>query len=177
MGDSNVVIKPCVVLLEQYTPKRQLALSTELKNAIHERNILTAKSKKKIFSALDEIDSDEKTDDGRRERKNFALQEILNTELTYLKQLETLMTFFVQPIRKQRLISEADVDTIFGNVKTIYEVNGALLAELKKDLTNVARAFLELAPFFKLYSVYACDYNKAIKKLEVLRLLLNIETV
>lgn len=167
MGDESVIIKPCVVLLEQCTPKQQLALSAELKNAIYERNVLTAKSKKKILTALDELDDDDDFDITRKDRKKFALQEILDSEVTYLKQLEILMKFFIKPLRQRKLISEEDVNVIFGSIKTIYEVNGALLEELKSDLTNVAKAFLKLAPFFKLYSVYACDYNKAIKKLQV----------
>lgn len=167
MVDTEVIIKPCVVILEQYTPKAQKAFSAELKNAIHERNILTAKSKKRIFSALDEIDVDDEYNQRREGRKNLILQEILDSEVTYLKQLEVLANYFVEPIKSKRLISNLDLDVIFGNINTIYEVNGALLKELKKDLTNVASAFLKMAPFFKLYSVYACDYTEAIKKLHV----------
>lgn len=164
----KVIIKPCVVLLEQCTPKAQIALSAELKNAIQERNILTAKSKRQIFSALDEIDYVNKSarDVRRQEKKNLILQEILDSEVTYLKQLEILSIYFMKPIKET--IDKEDFNTIFGNIETIYEVNGALLDELKKDLTNVAKAFLKLAPFFKLYSVYAYDYNKAIKRLQVI---------
>lgn len=175
MEVQGVVFKPCVVFLEQHTPKAQLTLSTELKQAIHERNILTAKTKKKFLTALDEINlnqNDANDDDvaaviKRNERKNLILQEILESEVKYLKQLEVVMNYFIKPIRRQCVLNEKEIDVIFGNIKTIYEINGALLKELKCDLSNVTGAFLNMAPFFKLYSVYACDYNKAIETLEV----------
>lgn len=97
-------------------------------------------------------------------RKSFrlqAIQEILTSERSYLSQLELLMEFFVRPLKQQQIISSDQFMALFGQVEMIYNLNQELLSELETDLENVARAFKRMAPFFKLYSVYAFDYNRA----------------
>ena len=56
---------------------------------------------------------------------------------------------------------------LFGNIETIYSVNGALLEELKEHPDNVSAAFLKLAPYFKLYSLYAYEYKHIVAFLQV----------
>lgn len=159
-------MKPCKVVLEPCTPKSQLSLSKELRNIIYDRNLLTARSKKKFISALDEMyESNEEVK--RREYKENVYKEILETEGTYLKQLEIIMTFFMTPLKMRRILKEEEFESVFGGIETIYEVNGALLDELKTDLSNLAKAFAKLAPFFKLYSSYAYNFTTTMAKLQV----------
>lgn len=73
----------------------------------------------------------------------------------------------MEPMIEKRIINHSSYVTLFGNIETIYNVNGELLRELKQDPDNVARAFYKLAPFFKLYSVYAYDYKQALILLQV----------
>lgn len=77
------------------------------------------------------------------------------------------MDFFVEPVKKRKLLCEEDISRIFGNVETIYRVNGELLNELKKDGANVGEAFKNMAPCFKLYAMYAYGYKAAMGILEV----------
>ncbi|XP_026672912.1 FYVE, RhoGEF and PH domain-containing protein 4, partial [Ceratina calcarata] len=46
-------------------------------------------------------------------------------------------------------------------------VSGELVRELKHDPQNIAGAFHKLAPFFKLYSVYAYDYEQILSLLQM----------
>lgn len=97
-------------------------------------------------------------------RKSFrlqAIQEILTSERSYIGQLELLLEFFVVPLKEKKLITNDQFMSLFGQVEMIYNLNLELLTELEADLENVARAFKRMAPFFKLYSVYAFDYNRA----------------
>lgn len=41
------------------------------------------------------------------------------------------------------------------------------MKELKQDPQNISGAFHKLAPFFKLYSVYAYDYEQVLSLLQV----------
>jgi hypothetical protein len=77
----------------------------------------------------------------------------------------------MEPLKKKSLVPHDTYMTLFGHVETLYNVNGALLDELKRDPENVAASFLKLAPFFKLYSVYAYDYKHAMAVLQVLCLI------
>lgn len=98
-------------------------------------------------------------------RKSFRLQaieEILTSERSYLDQLELLIGHFVRPLQQQpHLIGHEQFMAIFGQVEMIYNLNLELYTELQADLANVSKAFKRMAPFFKLYSVYAFDYNRA----------------
>lgn len=71
------------------------------------------------------------------------------------------------PIQEKQLLSHNSYTTLFENIETLYNVNGELLKELKQNPENVAQAFYRLAPFFKLYSVYAYNYKRALVLLQV----------
>lgn len=97
-------------------------------------------------------------------RKNFrlqAVQEILTSERSYINQLQILMKYFVDPLKDKEILSNQEFTVLFGQIEMIYNLNTELLKNLESDLDNVGKAFLRLAPFFKLYSVYAFDYNRS----------------
>ncbi|XP_046603550.1 FYVE, RhoGEF and PH domain-containing protein 3-like [Neodiprion virginianus] len=143
----------------------QKTLSVELRNIINDRNILTTRTRMKVLSALDDINK-ESTIEREKNLRAQAVQEILMSEVAYLHQLELIMQFFMLPMNEKKIITHASYIALFGNIETIYNVNGELLRELKQDPDNVARAFYKLAPFFKLYSVYAYDYKQALMLLQ-----------
>lgn len=76
----------------------------------------------------------------------------------------------MEPLKVKDYVSQAEWNSLFGNIQTLYKVNGALLDELKSNPENVAAAFLKLAPYFKLYSVYAYDYKQTVSILQVIPL-------
>lgn len=181
-----------------FTPPAQASLSRELKQVLTERNLLTAKSRRKgkvktfehspdiqfnvrfiVCSMLEEsaTSSSSPHNSEMEKRKSFrlqAIQEILTSERSYINQLELLMEFFVRPLKQQQIIGSDQFMALFGQVEMIYNLNQELLSELETDLENVAKAFKRMAPFFKLYSVYAFDYNRAQLILQVRRWLLRI---
>lgn len=151
------------------TPPAQGLLSAELRSLINERNILTTKTRIKVLSALDDVSRDAsrlQQEERERHMRANAIQEILTSEASYLQQLETIMKFFMEPLRTKDFVSQAEWNALFGNIETLYKVNGALLEELKTNPENVAAAFLKLAPYFKLYSVYAYDYKQIVSILQ-----------
>lgn len=97
--------------------------------------------------------------------RNQAIEEIITSEKSYLKQLEVLTDFFVNPLKN--IIETSTHTVLFGHIEMIYNLNVQLLQELESDNNNVAKAFMKLAPFLKLYSVYAFDYKHALLTLQV----------
>lgn len=73
----------------------------------------------------------------------------------------------MKPIQEKKLLNAMSYTTLFESIETLYNVNGELLKELKQNPDNVALAFRKLAPFFKLYSVYAYNYKRALILLQV----------
>lgn len=165
--DSQNILKPCYVILESITPEKQLALSTELRNVINERNILTTRTKQKFLKDLEGINNHKSEKDEKATVKKKTLQEILDTEVTYLQKLEIIVNYFMNPILQQNLLNKENYNIIFGNIKTIYRVNGELLSELKNDITNISKAFENMAPCFKLYSTYAYNFKASLNILKV----------
>ncbi|XP_035722715.1 FYVE, RhoGEF and PH domain-containing protein 4-like [Vespa mandarinia] len=141
-------------------------LSSELKNIITHKNALSMKSRMKVLNALNEDDVRNRAEREKRLRLQ-AIQEILTTEVTYLQQLEILMEFFLQPIIEKKLVNHIILNTLLENIKTLYNISGELIKELKQDTENISGAFYKLAPFFKLYSVYAYDYEQVSTLLQV----------
>ncbi|KAL6261843.1 hypothetical protein P5V15_006930 [Pogonomyrmex californicus] len=143
----------------------QASLSSELKQVINERNILSMRSRMKVLRALNEnnvqcIEEKEKT------LRSQAIQEILTTEVTYLQQLEILTEFFLQPILERKLLNHPLFITFSENIKMLYNVSGELVTGLKHNPINIAGIFHKLAPFFKLYSIYAYDYVQMLNLLQ-----------
>lgn len=153
------------------TPRMKMDLRRELQQAINRRNVLTTRSKLKAIKFLEnsiEVDETEATDfDKRNELRRKAIEEILTSERSYLKQLEKLMTYFVNPLKSSSLIDISAHTMLFGQLELIYNINSELLSRLEMDLDDVANAFLKLAPFFKIYSVFAFDYKNSLILLQV----------
>ncbi|KAI8041586.1 guanine nucleotide exchange factor DBS [Drosophila gunungcola] len=149
------------------SPQTPLSFSRELRQVLQERNLLTAKSRRKVCSMLDSNNSSPigspNPESGKRLGfRRQAIQEIISSEKSYLDQLELLMNFFVRPLKEQAIIDCSNHTLLFGQIEMIHNLNGEFLRELEANMENVAHAFLKMAPFFKLYSVYAFDYRGAL---------------
>lgn len=77
--------------------------------------------------------------------------------------------FFIQPILEKKLLDHPLLAMLAENIKTLYNVSGELVAQLKHNPDNIAEVFHKLAPFFKLYSVYAYDYTQILNFLQVIK--------
>jgi RhoGEF domain len=116
---------------------------------------------------LDSISPVPNTDaDRRRNLRLKAIDEIFSSEKAYQAQLDTLMTYFVTPLKEQNVIDSATHLSLFGQLEIICSLSKELVTELEEDLDNLAYGFIKLAPFFKLYSVYAFDYKNSLFTIE-----------
>lgn len=73
----------------------------------------------------------------------------------------------MEPLRSKPWLSQSTFNALFGNIEILYKVNGELLKELKTHPENVGAAFSKIAPYLKLYSVYAYDYKQVLHILQV----------
>lgn len=149
------------------TPQMKMDLRKELQQAINHRNILTSRSKLKCIKFLENSFEEEqpntRTDfDRRNQLRRKAIEEILTSEKSYIAQLDKLVNFFVNPLKNLNLIDMGSHTALFGQLELIHNINNELMTRLEVDLDDVANAFLRLAPFFKIYSVYAFDYKNSL---------------
>lgn len=98
-----------------------------------------------------------------RKRKKI-LNEIFETEKTYQHHLMLLISLFVEPIKVSVVLPAKIIDGIFSNIEALQKVSSHLLELMEND--GVVHALLQLAPYMKLYSLYANNFNNANKMLE-----------
>ena len=103
-------------------------------------------------------------------RRASIVNEILETERAYVKNLNVMVNIFLKPIQNKafsanQILSNSEISQIFSNVETILGVNSRLLNELETRIPNnpaqkvqIGEAFNQLAPFFKLYTKYVETY-------------------
>lgn len=75
--------------------------------------------------------------------------------------------FFLKPTQERKLLRSEDFQTLFGHITPIHNINKELLLELEESSNNVAKAFWRIVPFFKVYSVYACEFKNILNILQV----------
>ncbi len=127
-----------------------------------------------------------------------VFREILDTELTYVDDLNKLVVEYILPLElhikqmsgedgnvSDQLIISDDIALIFGGVEGILKMNSELLQSLHSGVLRISRngeipglcevagvfakEFVRMMPFFKMYSGYCHQYNSALDRLTYLR--------
>ncbi|XP_038049889.1 rho guanine nucleotide exchange factor 39-like [Patiria miniata] len=97
----------------------------------------------------------------KRER---IICEIFATERKYQSHLAIIVQHFLTPLESLGLIPADDHRIIFENITAIQAVNRELLAHMEEQ--GIAQAFIQLAPFMKVYCAYVNNFEKASQKLQ-----------
>lgn len=104
-------------------------------------------------------------------RRNI-IKEIYYTEQTYIDGIHLLIQCVVDPIRESlrgdnfEIISLEDFQTLFKTLESIIVINRDILASLKdrvdscNDDTKIGDIFVQYAPYLKIYSMYASQYDE-----------------
>jgi len=116
----------------------------------------------------------------KKDRLEHLREEFIQTEETYLKGLHTACEIYLAGVREHGLINEKDIEVIFLNIETLFQIHQKLLSDLlrtehaKKDggfdaLTSLLNAFRYFVPFLKMYTLYVNGFDDSTKKLDKLR--------
>ncbi|XP_004083632.1 pleckstrin homology domain-containing family G member 1 isoform X1 [Oryzias latipes] len=96
-----------------------------------------------------------------------VVQEILDTERTYVQDLRSIVEDYLECISKQsRLaLSSQDKSSLFGNIRDIYHFNRDLLHHLEKcnsDPVAIAECFVCKSEEFHIYTQYCTNYPRSV---------------
>lgn len=110
--------------------------------------------------------------------------ELLETERTYVKDLNCLMERYLKPLQKETFLTQDELDVLFGNLVEMVEFQVEFLKTLedgvrlvpdleklekvdqfKKVLFSLGGSFLYYADRFKLYSAFCASHTKVPKVL------------
>ena len=82
------------------TPEFSKSLSRELEEVINKQNLLTSRTRRRVLVSLQEQTNKDEDQEMEGLRKK-AIEEIINSEKNYLKQLEIVEEFFMKPLQEQ----------------------------------------------------------------------------
>ncbi|XP_038210921.1 protein still life, isoform SIF type 1 [Zerene cesonia] len=113
-----------------------------------------------------------------------VLAELVDTERAYVKHLNNLLENYLEPLKKETFLSNAEINALFGNIQEIVTFQRQFLQNLeealeaepnfnhfefsnqfKNILFAVGNAFLYYVNHFKLYSSFCASHSKAQKVL------------
>lgn len=127
--------------------------------------MLTSRTRRRVLVSLQETSKKEE-DVEMQSLREKAIAEIINSEKSYLRQLEIVEEYFMKPIQESGILPQQVFAAIFGDILGIRQVNKELLAAMEASTDVIGKVFLELAPYLKFYSTYANDFEKATKLVE-----------
>ncbi|XP_066996303.2 kalirin [Anabrus simplex] len=130
--------------------------------------LLETKLKEAANKELKELNEEKRKSARRKEQlcrrtfhDRFIMAELLQTERTYVKDLETCIKYFLEEMQNSTVVPPAiqnKEDIIFGNMQEIYEFhNSVFLKELEKYETmpeDVGHCFVTWAQKFDMYVKY-----------------------
>ena len=81
------------------TPEISKSLSRELEEVISKQNLLTSRTRRRVLVSLQEQTNQEE-DAEMESLRQKAIDEIINSEKSYLRQLEIVEEFFMKPLQE-----------------------------------------------------------------------------
>ncbi|XP_077567310.1 pleckstrin homology domain-containing family G member 1 isoform X2 [Stigmatopora nigra] len=104
---------------------------------------------------------------GPRTYVDRVVQEILDTERTYVQDLRSIVEDYMENINNQGLLglSSEDKGFLFGNIKDIHHFNRDLLHHLEKcnaDPVAIAECFVSKSEEFHIYTQYCTNYPRSV---------------
>uniref|UniRef100_A0A7S1VQ07 Uncharacterized protein n=1 Tax=Sexangularia sp. CB-2014 TaxID=1486929 RepID=A0A7S1VQ07_9EUKA len=114
------------------------------------------------------------TNEVNDKQRHKIVSEIVSTEVSYLRSLQTAIDLFLNEFRKNPKVKPEDTETIFGNIEQIVSLHTNMLQKLEAamahwdpDDTRLGGLFLELCPLLvPVYSPYVNNYTESIKLLD-----------
>ena len=111
-------------------------------------------------------------------------EEILESEMNYVRDLGVICHVFLAPIEKDEMLKREEVDKVFANVRELRQIHEELLSKLRsaarkhRDVLHAgtsteesaaaelaqkhAQIFSEMVPFLRAYASYCATYTTAI---------------
>jgi len=100
----------------------------------------------------------------KAEKRQYAVEELQESEETYVEQLRLLFLVYVSPMAKHPNITPEQHSTLFSQIKIILNFNTNFLNNLRDEIKqgeSIAQELLNFCPYFKLYREYVNNYEQA----------------
>ncbi|KAM4797147.1 spermatogenesis-associated protein 13 isoform 2-T2 [Rhinophrynus dorsalis] len=110
-----------------------------------------------------------KNSENKDQMRTNVVREIIDTERVYIKHLKDICEGYIKQCRKHTsMFTEAQLNTIFGNIEDIYKFQKKFLKDLEKQhnkdephLSEIGNCFLDNQEGFSIYSEYCNNHPNA----------------
>uniref|UniRef100_A0A8B9K4G1 Dynamin-binding protein n=1 Tax=Astyanax mexicanus TaxID=7994 RepID=A0A8B9K4G1_ASTMX len=120
---------------------------------------------KSVDSAPASAASTEDPEQRMLEKRSKVIEELLQTEADYIKDLRMCRKEIIEPLRK-RQVQNIDFDGLFGNIDSVIHLSQRL-NETLQDTDSIGQVFLDFkSELEEVYKVYCQNHDDAISLLE-----------
>uniref|UniRef100_A0A8C2YWW3 Dynamin-binding protein n=1 Tax=Cyclopterus lumpus TaxID=8103 RepID=A0A8C2YWW3_CYCLU len=99
------------------------------------------------------------------EKRSKVIEELLQTEKDYIKDLQMCVEEIIEPLQKKQ-VKNVDFDGLFGNISSVIDLSRRLFETLQ-DADSIGNIFLEFkAELEEVYKIYCQNHDDAISLLE-----------
>ncbi|KAM9774092.1 dynamin-binding protein isoform 3-T5 [Syngnathus typhle] len=99
------------------------------------------------------------------EKRSKVIEELLQTEKDYIKDLQMCVMEIVEPLQKKQ-VKNVDFDGLFGNINSVIDLSQRLFETLE-ETDSIGKVFVDFkAELEAVYNVYCQNHDEAISLLE-----------
>uniref|UniRef100_A0A673MPS5 Dynamin-binding protein n=1 Tax=Sinocyclocheilus rhinocerous TaxID=307959 RepID=A0A673MPS5_9TELE len=99
------------------------------------------------------------------EKRSKVIEELLQTEHDYIKDLQMCVKEIIQPLQKKQ-VQSIDFDGLFGNINSVIDLSRRLYKTLQ-DTDSIGQVFLDYkGELEEVYKIYCQNHDDAISLLE-----------
>ena len=102
-------------------------------------------------------------------QRGYVVQELIDTEKSYVAQLQLVVDVFIDPLRLENILDNIDINEQFLNWEPILGLHKQLLEQLEAGSailgdTKVGQIFINYSSFFKMYMQYLSNFEVALTR-------------
>uniref|UniRef100_A0A7N6FAV8 Dynamin-binding protein n=1 Tax=Anabas testudineus TaxID=64144 RepID=A0A7N6FAV8_ANATE len=99
------------------------------------------------------------------EKRSKVIEELLQTEKDYIKDLQMCVVEIIEPLQKKQ-VKNVDFDGLFGNISSVIDLSQRLLETLQ-ETDSIGKVFLDFKDELEeVYKIYCQNHDDAISLLE-----------
>ncbi|XP_010895870.2 dynamin-binding protein isoform X2 [Esox lucius] len=100
------------------------------------------------------------------EKRSKVIEELLQTEKDYIKDLQMCVKEIIQPLQRKQ-VQNVDFDGLFGNISSVIDLSRRLLKSLQ-DTDSIGKVFLDFkTELEEVYKIYCQNHDDSISLLEM----------
>uniref|UniRef100_A0A672N3W6 Dynamin-binding protein n=1 Tax=Sinocyclocheilus grahami TaxID=75366 RepID=A0A672N3W6_SINGR len=157
---------PCFIKNNSYRVRQScLWLTSTLFHCLSLEMTLLASQPKSLESSPASATTTEDPEQRMLEKRSKVIEELLQTEHDYIKDLQMCVKEIIQPLQKKQ-VQSIDFDGLFGNINSVIDLSRRLYKTLQ-DTDSIGQVFLDYkGELEEVYKIYCQNHDDAISLLE-----------